>query len=197
MPYAVIAPGIHTVYDDYSSVERIMALYPYPKFRKFSDEKLAWEFVRRHENKHAYTYINKYGDTFNKHFVKMEYFIGENSVYYNFRTQNLGYIKIISDKALVENRANLIKAELKNTSLNNEMITGHLIAIYHGLSLIGEFIDVDVTVPDHSIFYALMTYKGSNKVILRVLEQIRNRMGKLSVTMPDLGQEEITTEEDE
>lgn len=194
MPYGVVAPGIHAVYEDFAPVKRIMTLYPYPKFRKFKTEEEAWAFVKRHQNKHVYSGITKYGDTFDNHYVKMEYFIGDNSLYYNFRTDKIGYIKIISNKATVQNRTSLIMARIDNISLNRDMISSHLIAIYHGLDLIGDFIDVDVTVPDHSIFYTLMTYSGYSKVINRVLTQIRDRLGKLSVSLPAL-QEVINDEE--
>ena len=194
MPYGVVAPGIRAVYEDFSSVKRIMALYPYPKFRKFKTDEDAWNFVKRYQNKHVYAGISKYGDTFDTHYVKMEYFIGKNALYYNFRTSKIGYIKVISNKAVIQNRTNLIMARVDNISLNSEMITAHLIAIYHGLQLLGDFIDVDVSVPAHSIFYTLMTYSGYNKVILRVLEQIRNRLGKLSVSLPDMGEEDYDEE---
>lgn len=193
MPYGVVAPGLSNVYEDYKSVERIKSLYPYPKFRKFNTDEAAWEFVRRNKNKHEFSSVYKYGDTFDNLCISMEYFIGKDSIYFNFRTSKIGYIKIISDRAEVENRANIITATIKNIELNNEMITSHLITIYHGLQLIGDFIDVDVTVPDHSIFYTLMTYNGNSRVINRVLEQIRNRKGKLSVSLPDFGEEEDST----
>jgi hypothetical protein len=195
MPYAVIAPGIHTVYSDFKSVERVMALYPYPKFRKFKKEEDAWAFVKRNKNKHKFTYLNKYGDTFDNMYIRMEYFIGKSSIYYNFFTKKLGYVKIISEKAIIENRANVITAELPNTFLDNDMITGHLIAIYYGLQMIGEFIDVDITVPDHSILYTLISYSGNNEVILRVKNLIKSRTGKISVSMPDLGKEYAEEEE--
>ena len=47
--------------------------------------------------------------------------------------------------------------------------------------------DIDIRVPDHSIFYALMTYKGSNKTINRVRRYIDERMAKVSVSMKDFG----------
>lgn len=190
MPYGVVAPGICTVYEDFKSVQRIMALYPYPKFRKFRTTEEAWAFVRRYNNKHFYHGVYKYGDTFNNHYISMEYFIGKDSLYYNFRTKKIGYVKIVSSKAEVQNGANLITARIRNIYLNPNMISAHLIAIYHGLELLGDFVDVDVTVKDHSVFYALMTYKGQNRVIRRVLDKINSRLGKLSVSLPDFGEEE-------
>ena len=38
MPYAVIVPGMSRVFKRWSDVERIIALYPYPKYRKFETE---------------------------------------------------------------------------------------------------------------------------------------------------------------
>ena len=73
MPYGVVAPGIHAVYEDFAPVKRIMTLYPYPKFRKFKTEEEAWAFVKRHQNKHVYSGITKYGDTFDNHYVSAEF----------------------------------------------------------------------------------------------------------------------------
>ncbi|MCM1441551.1 MAG: hypothetical protein NC131_20440, partial [Roseburia sp.] len=69
----------------------------------------------------------------------------------------------------------------------DDLISSHLIAIWHGLRIIGDFVDVDVTVPDHSVFYALMTYKGKNKVINRVREFIDKRPANVSVTLKNFG----------
>lgn len=189
MPYAVIVPGISTVFKDWKDVERICALYPYPKFRKFKTEEECWEYVRRHTTKRVYTDITKYGDTFDKLCVTMEYFICEDKVCYNFRTKSIGYIAIESkdESVTITNRNGVIKATLNSIYLNADIISNHLIAIWHGLKIIGDYIDVDVKVPDHSIFYALMTYKGNNKTINRVRDFIDNRFAKVSVSMKDFG----------
>lgn len=189
MPYAVIVPGINTVYQTWGEVERIIALYPYPKYRKFATEEECWEYVRRHTTKRIYTDITKYGETFDNLYVKMEYFIRGDKVYYNYKTGKMGYIAIESTdpSVIVINRTSGIKAILKDIYLNDNLITSHMIAIWHGLRIIGEFVDIDIRVPDHSIFYALMTYKGSNKTINRVRRYIDERMAKVSVSMKDFG----------
>ena len=33
--YAVVAPGLKGIYEDPKVIDKIMALYPYTKFRKF------------------------------------------------------------------------------------------------------------------------------------------------------------------
>lgn len=189
MPYAVVVPGISQVYKTWHEVERVISLYPYPKFRKFETEEECWEYVRRHTYKRVYTDVCKYGDTFDSLYVQMQYFIRSDRVYYNFFTKKLGYIAIEchDDDVSVTNRTGNVKAVVNNIFLNDDLITSHLIAIWHGLRIIGDFIDVDVTVPDHSIFYALMTYKGSNKVINRVRDFIDKRPAKLSVTLKNFG----------
>lgn len=181
------------MFTDFNEIKRISVLYPYCKFRKFRNEEDAWKFVRQHVNKHALGNLYNYGDAFSLH-VKMEYFIGKDSIYYNFRTEKMGYIKIVTNKAVVENKSNLIMVELKDISLNNMLIVSHLIAIYHGLQLLGDFVDVDITVPDHSIFYTLMTYSGTNKTINKILDKIKSRLGKLSVTLLNVEEDEESDE---
>ena len=187
MPYAVIVPGISAVYNEWKDVERVIALYPYPKFRKFATEEDCWEFVRRNTSKKVYTDITKYGETFDNLCVSMEYFILEDKVCYNFKTNKAGYLCIENDRddVIVTNRSGNIKVSVLNIHLNNDIISNHLIAIWHGLKVIGDYVDVDIKVPDHSIFYALMTYKGTNKTINRVRDYIDSRFAKVSVTMKD------------
>lgn len=199
MPYAVIVPGISTVYKSWADVQRICALYPYPKFRKFQTEEDCWEYVRRHTSRKVYTDINKYGDTFDNMCVTMEYFICDDKVCYNFITKKMGYIVIESDDENIKvvNRHGNIKVTLNNIYLNDDIISNHLIAIWHGLKIVGEMIDVDVKVPDHSIFYALMTYKGPNKTINRVRSYIDGRFAKVSVSMKDFGIKEVLDEDEE
>lgn len=180
--YAVVAPGIHGVYTDTKTVERIRALYPYAKIRNFRDEDECWKFVNRYKNSYALDDVYNYGKTFDNMFVTMEYFIRD-SLYFNYDTSKVGYIKIISDRAVVNNKAELITARLDNIALEDKSIFGHLIAIYHGLKLIGDMLDVNVVVPDHSVFYALNTYTGNNRVISRVRSFIDSRQGKVSLTI--------------
>ena len=192
MPYAVIVPGLSTVYNTWDEVQRIMLLYPYPKWRKFKTTDECWEYVRRHTTRRVYHDLHKYGETFDKLYVRMEYFIREDKVYYNFNTKKIGYIYIEcdDDNITVENHAGNIKVTLHNIYLNPDLITSHIIAIWHGLRVIGDLVDIDVKVPDHSIFYALMTYNGQNRTINRVRTYIDERIAKVSVSMDNFGNEE-------
>ena len=91
------------------------------------------------------------------------------------------------------NTANTMKMDKmldKTLLIFVSLISNHLIAIWHGLQIIGTMIDVDIQVPDHSIFYALMTYKGKNKTITRVREYIDRRPAKVSVSLRDFNEEE-------
>ncbi len=186
MPYGVVAPGISMVYADYGDVKRIKALYPYTKFRKFKNEEDAWAFVRKYSMKYRLLQgVYKYGDTFKHHFVRMEYFIGKEDLYFNFDTRNIGYIKVPErQNQLVENRANLIIVRIINFHLNNETITGHLMAICKGLDIIGDYVDVDIKLHDHSVFYVFQSYSGSSRTIQRIMQRIDNRLGKVSLTLP-------------
>lgn len=195
MPYAVVVPGISNVFNNWNDVANLITLYPHPKYRKFKTTEECWEFVKRYTNKRIYHDLNKYGDTFNNLYVSMEYFIQEDKVYYNFHTKKIGYISIEprDENVTIANRNGTIKAILHNIYLNDDVISNHLIAIWHGLMIIGDLVDIDVKVPDHSIFYALMTYTGENKTIKRVRTYIDERAAKVSVSMKDFGEE---TEDD-
>lgn len=181
--YAVVAPGLRGIYEDPAVIDRILALYPYVKFRKFETEQECWEFLARYENRRGIDEITNFGDTFDKHHVVMEYFIKCDTLYYNFDTRNLGTLRLRSDNALIQNRTHLITAMLPSVRVDPSTISGHVVAIYNGIKLLGDYIDVEVLVPDHSIFYAIHSYSGQNRTIARLRSYMSERVGKVSITL--------------
>lgn len=190
MWYAVVAPNISGVYSSFEPVRRIKALYPYCKFRTVVTEEDGWAFVKRYKNLHNFTQLRHYGSTFEKLCIDMEYFITNNSIFFNFFLNDYGYLRLHTDKCLVRYSADLIMVEMPNIKLDKDSIFGNLIAIYHGLSLLGDYVDVDITLPNHSIFYALTSYTGDNRVITRVTNHIKERLGNVSFTLIDVDMEE-------
>lgn len=181
--YAVVAPGLKGIYEDPKVIDNILALYPYTKFRKLSTEEECWAFLERYENNHGIDEIRDFGDTFDNHHVVMEYFIHKQNLYFNYDTSKLGTLRIVKESAVIENRTNLIKAMIPNVIVDSNTIGGHVIAIYNGIKLLGDFVDVEVVVPDHSIFYAIRSYTGNSRTIARLKDYLKTRLGKVSVTL--------------
>ena len=61
--YAVVAPGFSCVYSSWSDVERIKALYPYPKWCKCSTETEAQAWIKRNSYSNKLSSIYNYGNT--------------------------------------------------------------------------------------------------------------------------------------
>jgi hypothetical protein len=181
--YAVVAPGLKGVYDNPRILDKIVTLYPYAVYRKFRTETECWEFLRKYDSKRSIAEIYNYGNTFKKLFVTMEYFIRD-SIFYNYRIEDVGFIKIVAPEMVVENCPGLIKARIDNIAADNRLISGHMIAIFHGLRLIGSWLDVNIIMPDHSVFYALHSYTGANRIINKVRGHIKARQGEVAFTIP-------------
>ena len=189
--YAVVGPELTGIYHSMSEINNMLCLYPYLKFRRFETEDECYAFINRYKIKHTLDEITKFGDTFKRACIDMSYYIGD-AIYYNFDTSSLGIVKIVNSDANIHvgNRQKLIKAKIEGISADNDLISGHMVAIYHGLKLVGDFVDVNITVPDHSIYYALRSYTGDNRVIKRVKTLIDKRQGKISVTLKKRGETE-------
>lgn len=181
--YAVTAPGISGVYKNYEDIKRIKVLYPYCKFALVANEEEGWKFVNRYKNPYTFSNLKHYGDTFDRLVVRMQYFIDKDRICFNFNTRGVGKIKLLSDDFLIDTRADIIMAELRDIKLNPNLLSGHLISIYYGLDLLGDFIDVDVQLDNHATYYALMSYTGKNRTITRITDKIKNRLGRVSVTL--------------
>lgn len=189
--FAVVANGIQKICTSQRALDLIMAIYPYPKIAKCRNEEEAREWLRRHSRSSSSRNIKKYGDTANRGYASVEYFIYDNNIYYNIDTTLLGYLKIenTADNVVIDARPNLIKVQITNLAVKDELIIGHVIAIRRILKIIGEFIDIDIVVPDMSIYLAATAYKGQNYMIKGLQKDIATRLGGVSFTVKEAFEE--------
>ena len=182
--YAVVAPGFSSVYTDWKDVERIRALYPYPKWIKCRTEAEAHEFIKRNSYSKKVKQLYNYGDTLEDLYVNAEYKIGPDCVYYIIDTRRVGNIRLLSEDALVEYKGNKIFVKIPNIYLSDELLSGHMSAIHNLLHLVGEFIDINITVPNFAVFYSLTVYsKGANRVVQLTRDAISKRLCKVAFTL--------------
>lgn len=183
--YAYSYPGGSGLTKDYKDIEWKLKVQPYLKYRVFYDEETAVEFLKRYKMKHKLRGISQYGNTFIDLVVNATYIIFNNCLYINFDKSNVPDVEFnISDgNSCVIERADTVSIKISNILLSNRTIVGHMIAIYYILKFAGKFLDINIEIPDRSIYYALFAYTGENENILRVQRMIKERLGGFSVTL--------------
>ena len=165
-----------------------MSIYPYPKFQKCFSEEEAREWLREHSRVITSEDRELYGNVVCCGYARVEYFIHGGITYYNVYTKRVGYLRIDPTEHIsVDNRRELIKIKVKDTVLDDYIIQHHIIAINRILKLIGDFVDVDVVVPDLSIYLAAVKYTGKDYSIRSLQRIISNRLGGFSVTVREKG----------
>lgn len=194
MFYGFVGGPIRTVFRDFKFVERAALIYPYSSYRKFWNEGSAWNWVmsRPHRKMEVPESIYKYGNLFNSHYLTIEYFIDEERVVANVITKKLGNVKLYSEdpNVVILNKTNRSEIEIKSLKLNPDLINSHLIAIVAILDLVGAFVDVEVILPNHSIFFALTRYSGTKKSVIRLVDRIKRRQGEIAWTLKDYSMKE-------
>ena len=192
MPYALVGPGIKGVYHNWERVRELASIFPYCKFRKFGSDAECWEFVEKWEYSYTDLSLYKYGDTFDNLYVRMSYVVTHDYVYYNFDTSKFGILRLdVPDDGLVEYSGTLIMVRIPAPRpLDNNLIADHIQTIYAGINLLGTYIDVDVEVPDHSIYYALTQYSGHRLDILEPVRLLKQRLAEFSITLKYRGGED-------
>ncbi len=192
--YAVVAPGFSNVYSNWKDVERIKKLYPYPKFAKFQNEEDAYKWIQRNQYGTSLSRIYNYGDTFDGLFLDAKYKIGEDCVYYVLDSSRIGNIRIHSEEALIEYKGQKIYIKYPNLKVNNESLVGHISIVYNLLSILGDYVDVNIELPYFSIFYALTSYSGGKvRAIQLTKDLISTRLGAVaySLKMENFSAEEV------
>ena len=187
MWYGYVAPGLNKVTEDFDVIRNWSRVMPYSKFRKFRSEEEAWDFVKRNKMAKDLVSIKNYGDCFDNLYLKCQYFITAKSVCYNVFTDNIGFVKVETEdpNILIENRLDVIKIKMTNIRLNNDLISSHSIAIYNLLEILGDFVDVNIEVPDQSIYYMMKAYTGTKPIYLKLQQLMKRRRGEISVTLKE------------
>lgn len=183
MYYAIVAPGISGVYSEWSAVERIKSLYPYPKFAKFTYESDAYDWLRKNKYSDKKFGVYNYGNTFNDKYINVKYKICDNCVYYKLNCKRLGRLRVddIQD-AVIEYKGNEILIRIDNMNLSNESVVGHMSAIYNLLDIIGPYVDVNILVDYYAVFYCLTGYSGNDRYITIVRDKIKERLCEVAVS---------------
>lgn len=186
--YAFVASGIQTVVRTPGQLESLIAVYPYPKFAKVANEDEARAWIRAHQRIDYGYNIDNYGDTANYGYVDAEYKILTDSVKYHISTDKLGYIRVESSEVvLVDSRQDSLNIVVKGLKLNNDLIAHHVIAIQRLLNIMGEYVDVNVHVPDMSIYLALTKYTGKHPIITSTQKFVKARLGGFAITVKQIG----------
>lgn len=195
--YAVVAPGFSCVYSSWSDVERIKALYPYPKFAKFSNEEAALEWIRRNKYARRFDQIYNYGNTFSDLYVTVKYHIGSDCIYYVLDCSKLGRMRLHCPDALVEYKGSKIYIKVTNVFVSNETIAGHMSVLHNLFSMIGPYVDLNLELDHYALYYALTVYsKGNNRYVQLIRDTMKDRIGgtAISLKIKHLNEEEDLTD---
>lgn len=182
----MVANGLQTICKTQRQLDNILALYTYPKFAKFSKEEDALRWIRANTRGVCINNHKQYGDTANFGFVNITYSITDsNSIEYFVDTSQVGYISTYSNDndVCIRSGRNSIAVVVNNVVLDDAKISSHIIAIRRILIILGQYIDVNIVVPDMSVFLAITKYKGKNYIIKGLQKDIAKRLGGVSFSI--------------
>lgn len=185
--YALVANGIQTICKDYRQLQALTALYPYPKFQKCNSMEEGRKWLRANARRVHSVAFENYGDTAVAGYICIAYEIREQGVAYDLDLRLVGYVKIhAEDGMLIDSRKDSIHIEVNDVELKNELIVHHIIAIKRILRVLGEFVDVNIIVPDISVYLAVTKYTGRNHMIRGLQSDIERRIGAVAVTVREV-----------
>ena len=185
--FAVVANGLQTICKTQRQLDNILALYTYPKFAKVSTEEEALRWIREHTRGVTVNYHKQYGETADFGFLNVTYEVhdSENSIHYHIDSEQLGYITAFNDDKDVAVRSGRTSTDVivSNIVLDDMKISSHIIAVRRILMIIGSYVDVNIILPDMSVFLAITKYKGKNYNIRGLQKEIASRLGGVSFSV--------------
>lgn len=185
--YVFIANGYKGIVESKQTLDILASIYPYPKFRKVRTYEDALNFLARYNRGEVQANFYNYGDTDNYlGYATIKYVIADNDLFVTIDTSKVGFIRInprgLKD-TVVDNRPTMIRVRISDIGLNDDLISDHCVAITNILELLGGYVDVNIEVPDVSVYLALTKYSGDNYIIRNCQEVIGSRLGGVSITI--------------
>lgn len=185
--YVFVANGYKGIVESRQTLDILASIYPYPKFRKVRTKTDAINFLARYNRGEVQVNFYNYGETDRYNgYASIKYVIDENDLYVTIDTSKVGFIRVGTKNlkdTVVDNRPTMIRSKISNINLNNELISDHCMAVNTILELLGGYVDVNIEVPDISVYLALTKYSGDNYIIRESQDIIKNRMGGVSITI--------------
>lgn len=167
-------------------VQVLSSIYSYPVVQYCRTEEECRDYISRHPRKVFDSDANKRaGWKKTTAYIRIEYFVGEETIYANLYTDHFGYIMLnLRDKNVLQQAEyDMIKLKIRNVNVHDESIVSHCVAIQYILQLLSPIINVQIVVPDLSIYLALTEYTGRNVSIIRIRQLLKTRVGKVALLL--------------
>lgn len=182
--WAVIANGRQKICTTQKELDVILAIYPYPKFRKCTTTEEARKWLLHNQRGFKTREIINYGDTAVMGYATVQYEIKEERTLYQVDTRKIGFLRVrCQPDVLVDGRRNQLLITCTGVSLHDELISHHVIAIHRIVKILGPVIDLNIVCPDMSVYLALTRYTGKDYNIRSAQEALKERIGAVAYTV--------------
>lgn len=183
--YAFVSNEYRGIVNTQRKLDFLMSIYSYPKFKKIQFPEEATKFFAQCDRDYIHGDIKHYGRRDEVGYVRIEYFIDGKNLFYNVYTDKFGFIKLSQVPANVKQDASydLLKIKICNVNLDDTLIAHHCIAIQNILRLLDPYMNVELVLPDISIYLACTKYTGKNFAIQNTISMIKNRYGNTYFTV--------------
>ena len=173
------------IYYNSRDIDNILRIYPYARFKKCQTEAECYQWITENQSTRRLEELRDYGTAFHSKHVVMTYYLDEEYLYINFDTKKFGQMRIAlpEDMGISITQTPTLCALKVPFHVYANPLHRSLLAIMDALELVGDLIDIVIKVPDHSVYYALRSYTGTDTVILRAQDAVRNRQGGTSVSL--------------
>ena len=179
--FAFISNEYHGIVYSKDQLRLLSSVYSYPKVQYCKTEKECLDFIAR--NKRSYNKRRKklFGWVETTAYIRIEYFISDHTIFANLYTDHFGFVVLnITEPNVIQSASyDLIKLKISNVNVMDNSITSHCVAIQYILHLLSSIINVQIIVPDISVYLALTEYTGRNAAIQRSKHLLSNRLGKV------------------
>ena len=185
--YAFVSNEYRGIVHSRQNVYILTKVYSFPIVQYCRTEQEALDFIQRHPRQVFESDIyKKAGWVKSTSYIRAEYFISDENIYVNLYTDKFGFIKLNldnKDNVIQDAQYDRIKVKIKNVCVRDESIISNCIAVNNIISLFDDIVNLQIIVPDISVYLALTAYTGNNSTIKRIQNKLEERIGKVALLL--------------
>lgn len=183
--YAFVSNEYRAIVYTQRQLDFLCGIYSYPKFKMVNTIEEANQFFNSNIREFFTPSLNQYGKVDDVGYISIQYFIANNNIYANIFTKKFGFIKIrkVAHNVKQDASYDCLRICIQGVVLDNNLIAHHCLAINYILSLFDSNINVELILPDTSVYLACTKYKGKNFVIQKLQSYLTSRLGTVFYTI--------------
>ena len=184
--FAFVSNEYSAVVYSRQQLDIMLKRYSFPVFSYCETLEECYKFLREKARPQSYNQDKiKAGWKQSTAYIRVDYIADGECLYINAHTENFGpvYFDNLPSNVLTTHTYDLVKIKVTGYPMDTNKISNHVCAVLYIINLFGPYLNLEILVPDISVYLGVVTDMLNNPATTRGLIEANGRPGKVSIVL--------------